>query len=174
MCSFSLGSLNIRSRKVKAENRPETKDEQSRYEDLPSDYFVCVQPGCRSVRLNGDTAFPFQTAERSNGNFNLVVSGNDTEGTELLVGWKPRDAVLIRFQPKPPDNSIHAVREDKGFVFTDPRSRRFLWLGELKDLKAQRSASELAQFIHRAAVDDLEWLRLAADDGGIDFESRTT
>lgn len=152
--------------------RPETKDEQIRFVDLPSDYIVCVQPGCHSVRLKGETSFPFQTAERSDDTFNLVVRDDESEGTELLVGWKPRDAVLIRFHPKPWDNAIRAVREDEGFVFTDTRGRRFLWLGELKDLKAQRSASELAQFIHTAAVDDLEWLRLAAEGSGIDFESR--
>jgi hypothetical protein len=165
--TLSLGSI-LKVLRI----RPVNEEERSRYRDIPSDYLVCVQPGCHSVRLKGETAFPFQTALRSDSTFNLVVRDDDSEGTSLLVGWKPRDAALIRFLAIPPQRSIRAAREDEGFVFTDTHCRRFLWLGDIKDLKAQRSASELAQFIHTAAVNDLEWLRLAAEQGGIDFESR--
>jgi hypothetical protein len=164
--SLSLGSI------LKAlRTRPETEKEQERYEDLPFDYFVCVQPGCHSVRLKGETAFPCQTASWNEEKFNLVVRDNTKCDLPLLVGWKPREAVLLRFEPEG-DGSVRASPSEEGFVFTDKRGRRFLWLADLKDLKAQRSASELAQFIHTAAVDDLEWLRLAGEGGGIDFEAR--
>jgi hypothetical protein len=38
----------------------------------------------------------------------------------------------------------------------------YLWLADIKDLKAQRDASELAAQLHRVGIDELEWLRRAA------------
>jgi len=38
-----------------------------------------------------------------------------------------------------------------------------VWLGDLKDLKAQKDASEVAASVHRVGIDDLEWLRLASE-----------
>jgi hypothetical protein len=152
--------------------KSETKTGQS-LDDLPADYLVCVQPRCHSVRLDQETAFPFQTAVRARPKFNLVVKDDQTEDTELLVGWKPRDAVMIRFKPDPAAQSVRATRTTMGFVFVDSSGHQLLWLGDIKDMKAQRNASELAGHIHTAGVDDFEWLRLAAVTDKIDFEAKT-
>jgi hypothetical protein len=50
--------------------------------------------------------------------------------------------------------------------------RRFLWLGDIKDMKAQRDASELAKHIHTPGVDDYEWLRMASQKDKIDFGAK--
>jgi hypothetical protein len=141
-------------------------------DDVPVEYLVCVQPRCHSVRLDRKTAFPFQTAVRSPLKFNLVVKDDQTEGTELLVGWKPQDAMMLRFEPDAVSQSVRATRTETGFVFVDSDDLQLLWLGDIKDMKAQRNASELAAHIHTAGVDDFEWLRLAVTDK-IDFEVKT-
>jgi hypothetical protein len=151
--------------------RPETKETQEVYRDLSFDYLVCTQPKCHSVRLPGETSFPFQSAFASAGRFNLVVKDNEVAGTGLMVGWKPRDTVVIRFAPLTPGQSIHAVRSGENFEFEDSVGRKFLWLGDIKDMKAQRDASELARHIHTPGVDDYEWLRVASESDKIDFDA---
>ncbi len=152
--------------------RHETEEMQSLYADLHYGYLVCVQPRCESVRLDTERSFPFQGAVVSEEKFNLVVKDDKSEGTELLVGWKPRDAVIIRFTPQKPGQCIRAIRSGDQFEFEDSRGRKFLWLGDIKDLKAQRNASELAQHIQTAGVNDYEWLRCAIRSDEIDFASK--
>lgn len=129
------------------------------YADLPTDYLICVQPRCDGVRLDGPTTFPFQTAKPESNKFNLVVRDGEGDGTELLVSYKPRDAVLVKFAPVPDHRTVRAEPVDENFVFVDVRQRRFVWLGDIKDLKAQRDASELAARMHSVGIDDFEWLR---------------
>jgi hypothetical protein len=143
--------------------RPEPKDLHDLYADLPSDYLVCVQPGCDSLRLENSTSFPFQSATRNPTRFNLVVKDEATEGVELLVSYKPRDAVMLSFKPDQSFGTVRAALDEEGrFLFEDERGRIFLWLGDIKDLKAQRDASLLAANVHSVAIDEFEWLRLAA------------
>jgi hypothetical protein len=143
--------------------RPEAKDQDSVHAEIQSDYLVCVQPGCDSLRLKNPTAFPFQTATRNPKEFNMVVKDDDTEGVELLVSYKPCDAVMLTFKPAQSFESVRAARDEEGrFFFKDERGRIFLWLGDVKDLKAQRDASLLAANVHSVALDEFEWLRLAA------------
>ena len=143
--------------------RPEPKDLHELYADLPSDYIVCVQPRCDSLRLENPTSFPFQAATYNPAEFNLVVKDDAVEGVELLVSYKPRDAVMLTFKPEQPFGAVRASLDEEGrFFFKDERGRIFLWLGDVKDLKAQRDASLLAANVHSVAIDEFEWLRLAA------------
>ncbi len=140
------------------------------------DYLLCVQPRCDSVRLSSDTAFPFQTAFAATSGFHLVLNDGTDPRTLIHVNTKPRDAVMIRFSPDAKSQSVRAVpmpdmegpaaldplNQQNRFVFADIRGRKYLWLADIKDLKAQRDASELAAQLHRVGIDELEWLRRAA------------
>ena len=155
---LTLGAV-LKAKRV----RPEPKDLHELYADLPSDYIVCVQPGCDSLRLGNSTSFPFQAATHNPEKFNLVVKDDAMEGIELLVSYKPRDAVMLIFKPEQSFGTVRAALDDEGhFFFEDERGRIFLWLGDVKDLKAQRDASLLAANVHSVAIDEFEWLRLAA------------
>jgi hypothetical protein len=140
------------------------------------DYLLCVQPRCDSVRLSSDTAFPFQTAFTATSGFHLVLNDGTDPQTLIHINTKPRDAVMIRFSPDAKSQTVRAVpkpgtagtasidplNQQNRFVFTDIRGRQYLWLADIKDLKAQRDASELAAQLHRVGIDELEWLRRAA------------
>ena len=139
----------------------------SKPRELPSPYLVCVQPLCHSVGFKTETYFPFQTAtipQKPTDPFNLVVREEDTLQRDLLVGWKPRDAVGFRFNPDPTYQQVRAVKEGSRYVFRDTEDRSFLWLGDIKTDRAQRSASELASHIHTIGVDEFEWLREGAKE----------
>lgn len=137
--------------------RPQTKD---REEEFPYQYLVCVQPRCDSVRLKSATSFPFQIATFNETTFNLIVNEEMIGHRTLRVSYKPRDIVMRRFLPDTSTETIRATKDALGqFVFTDGTGMSFAWVGDIKDLKAQRDASELAVSVHRVGLDEFEWLR---------------
>lgn len=142
---------------------PMNESETALYAGLTDEFYVCMQPRCDSVRLEGDVSFPFQTAKASGEVFNLVVKerGQNT-GTPVLVGSKLSTVVVISFPRDETSKTVRAVEQDDGFVFTDTLGRKFIWLGDLRDMKAQQDASALAATLHRVGLDQLEWLRLAS------------
>ena len=144
---------------------PMDESETALYAGLTDEFYVCMQPRCDSVRLQDtDVGFPFQTARTSSLLFNLVIKerGQDA-GTPVLVGSKLSNVVVISFPREDATKSVRAVKQDDGFVFTDTRGRKFLWLGDLRDMKAQQDASALAATLHRVGLDQLEWLRMASN-----------
>lgn len=122
-------------------------------------YLVCIQPRCDSVRLEGVTAFPFQPAATDTA-FNLVVRNNAGSDCMLRVSRRPRDTLMIRFTPGAALR-VKASRDKDHFVFTDAAGARYWWLGDVRDLKAQREATEFAYQAHRVGYDEHEWLRMA-------------
>jgi hypothetical protein len=143
---------------------PVNEAEMPMYAGLSAQFYVCMQPRCDSVRLDKSQGFPFQTAAPSSGGFNLVVKerGQDS-GTPLMMAGKLADVVIVPFTPDAGTRTVRAELQDDGsFVFTDDHHRKFVWLGDMRDLKAQQDASSLAASVHRVGLDELEWLRLAA------------
>jgi hypothetical protein len=137
---------------------PQTKEME---EEFPFQYLVCVQPRCDSVRLKDVTSFPFQIATFNETTFNLVVSEELAGQRTLRVTYKPRDVVMRKFVPDPSSETVQATKNSAGqFLFTDKAGISFAWVGDIKDLKAQRDASELAVSVHRVGIDEFEWLRL--------------
>lgn len=150
---------------------PANEAEVPMYASLTAPFYVCMQPRCDSVRLDKSQGFPFQTAIPSTETFNLVVKerGQDS-GTPLLMAGKLADVVVIPFTPDADTKTVRAELQDDGsFVFIDDHHRKFVWLGDMRDLKAQQDASALAASVHRVGLDELEWLRLASRKSKIYF-----
>ncbi len=149
---------------------PINEADQAKYAGL-SGYYVCMQPRCDSVRLEQLQAFPFQTAEAASGPFNLVVKERGlASGTPLMMSGKLSELVLFRFKPDEVAKVVKGELREDGFVFKDDLEREFLWLGDIRDLKAQQDASALAANVHRVGLDEHEWLRRAArKDAKINF-----
>ena len=115
------------------------------------------------MRLTGATGFPFQTGEAATKEFNLAVKERDlSTGTPLLVSGKPGNTQVVKFEPDPDAKSVRATKDGDDFVFTDIKGREYIWLGDIKDMKAQHDASALAASVHRVGLVELEFLRLAA------------
>jgi hypothetical protein len=131
------------------------------YADIESDYLICVQPRCDSVRLDGPRAFPFQQAKHDPQKFNLIAP-NEAESAYLVVDSRPMAGIILKFAPAQNETVIRAQSEAGAFVFKDDRGRAFEWIADLDDLKAQRLASDLGASTHRVGVDEFEWLRLGA------------
>lgn len=141
---------------------PKNDAEVAAYAGLVSEYYVCMQPRCDSVRLDGMTGFPFQTAEASTSVFNMVVKERGlSTGTPLLVSGKLSQVSIFKFAPDSKTLLVQGVERNGDYIFTDDHGREFVWLGDVRDLKAQQDASALAASVHRVGLDEHEWLRLA-------------
>lgn len=131
-------------------------------DDVGCDYLLCMQPTCDAVRLEGPTPFPFQRATYNEARFNLIVNEEGADGY-LQLDLKPRDMIILQFAPTDGGDTVLAARDASGdFLFSDTTGRKFQWMGDMANMKAQGFASDVAANQHRVGGDDLEWLRLGS------------
>ncbi|MBZ9918260.1 hypothetical protein FJ942_19295 [Mesorhizobium sp. B2-4-2] len=144
---------------------PKNDAEKLLYDDLGANFFVCLQPVCDSVRIDELTGFPFQTGNAATQKFNLVVRERDiSPGTPLLINSKLGHTHVLRFQPDQKARCVRATKVGDDFVFTDSRKREFIWLGDIRDMKAQHDATAIAANAQRVGLVELEWFRLATEN----------
>jgi hypothetical protein len=134
---------------------------------LPSgetpELLLCMQPRCDSVRLKKAFPFPFQTIDSAGANFNIALRDVGGEAREAWVNLKPRDSKMLTFMPEEGTRTVRAVLEDGLLVFTDDGGRKYAWLGDVKEMKAQKWAGDLGGRVLGVALDDFEWLRIASE-----------
>ena len=128
-----------------------------------SQYRLCVQPVCDSVRLDRPRLFPF---------LRLTVVGKDkpakyvvphptgTGWIRLASGSFPRDIEMISFDPRP-KRQVTAQATSDVHVFLAQDGMVWRWVGELKTDFAQQVAVELSQRFARVGVDEPELLRIS-------------
>ena len=124
---------------------------------------LCMQPRCDSVRLKQAFAFPFQTIDCTRTDFNIVLRDVAGDAREAWVNLKPRDSRMIAFNPNAATRTVRAVLEDGVLVFIDDQGAKYAWLGDLKEMKAQKWAGDLGGRVLGVGLDDFEWLRTAAE-----------
>lgn len=130
-------------------------------------YLLCTQPRCDAIRLEGSRPFPFQTVSVKFGlSYGLVASvqmlGGSTKTVKLRVEQKPCDTRMITFAPSAAKR-VKAARDSSGrLVFLDTDKQSYLWIGDLRDMVAQRTASMVAARLHEVGIDEYEWLRLSS------------
>lgn len=127
-------------------------------------YLICLQPACDSVRLTGDTAFPFQVAEPSEA-FNIVLKHQaQGDGVKAKIRSRPRDGEMIVFACDPTKKRVLAQRSPDGaaYAFIDKNGASYEWIGDLKALKAQSIAGQVGSRMNSVGLNDLEWLRINA------------
>ncbi|MGU3465567.1 response regulator receiver domain [Methylobacterium sp. C33D] len=154
--TLSLGSVIV---KLDAQNNP-----------IRDHYLLCTQPRCDAVRIEKTRRFPFQMGRLATPQaFNLVASEPGTaDGEEpiyVIIEMKPHDTVMVEFEAKIDQRVMaEAVGNSFHFVACDKPATRYLWLGDLRDLTAQRTAGAVASRLHEVGIDEFEWLRLHAKE----------
>lgn len=130
--------------------------------DAP-ELLLCMQPRCDSVRLKKAFAFPFQTIDSAGTNFNIALRDVAGEAREAWVNLKPRDSKMLTFTPDAVTRTVRAAPEDGVLVFTDDAGNKYAWLGDVKEMKAQKWAGDLGGRVLGVGLDDFEWLRTASE-----------
>ena len=124
----------------------------------PETYWVCIQPGCDSVRLSGDISFPFLPVS-DKGTIQCVIPNASDSFIRKKISLKFSDCRKIKFAADPDSKDIKSIKEDDQFYFQDTNNNRFQFICELKPLYAQRLSNKFAANISRVATNNSEWLR---------------
>ena len=128
-----------------------------------SEYFLCVQPKCDSVRLSTDSGFPLlplKKAGSSGKDSRLVLELESGNWVQLKFNAKPSELIIQAFKPrKCPPKDVVAKKCQGGFYFEDIQGRKYRWIAELKNEHALRVAGEIAGSLARTGPNDSEWLR---------------
>lgn len=128
-----------------------------------TEYFVCIQPLCDSVRLTCATAFIFLKVRKASGsNFSHVVRKKDGNYLRLDVRATSKSLALFNFLPDPDYRVVKASLSNNQFEFLTSDQKIFLWCGELKQAVTQSIVNSVAAQMSRVGFDSFEWLRLKA------------
>ena len=129
-----------------------------------SQYLLCIQPKCDSVRLRSATGFPLipLRVTQDNQPFAIVIENPNHEWVTLDVDTKPSRLVFASFAPQDPKKGeIVASKRAFDYFFSDTTGTEYQWLGELKDEHAMQFAGEVAANLGRPGPNYSEWLRRA-------------
>ena len=124
-------------------------------------YWVCIQPGCDSVRLSGNVYFPFLSIS-DKGSFQCVIPADPNNSDSFVrkkISLKFSDCRNIQFVADPISKNVKSMKDADQFYFQDTNNNRFQFICELKPLYAQRLSNKFAANISRVATNNSEWLR---------------
>jgi hypothetical protein len=132
-----------------------------------SEYWLCLQAACDSVRVTTKTAFFFVPLEVVEGQPEHVVPIIDAQGKVSYIGLKLMSkaytkSVSFVFEPTLCDASlmVSAVRRTNGaFSFTDVRGNSYLWIADLKQRRALRVSQKVGSELARIGFDEFEPFR---------------
>lgn len=133
--------------------------------ELPEDderFWLCIQPVCDSVRIQGARAFPLLPLEEptSARQFDLVVS-DGTEFRDLSIQYASHGLRMEEFVPSEGQERVFPSTdsEETRFVAADGE-RHYRLVGRLKWGQARRVIDRFARRTGRVGLDESEWLRL--------------
>jgi hypothetical protein len=143
-------------------------------------YWLCVQPVCDSIRLEGPTRFPMLRLERWEAyarkqQFHIVVPGPASTDPPLRL-WaasKPQDLHIIEVCPTVSATARFQGDEKGALRLPATNGASLLWLGQLKPAHAQRVAENLGRWMTRVGLDESEWLRRRGRDKEVPAERVT-
>lgn len=134
-------------------------------DNIPTDYWVCMQPLCDSVRLTQPAQFPLLPLRRSKSEdkFDFVVMDNDAYITVEAVGLKLSEMALTTFAPDPQLQMVIASWEEGLWLFKDQQNREYRWLGDLRIDKAHKVLHSVVTTAGRIGIDEYEYYRHASE-----------
>jgi hypothetical protein len=136
-----------------------------------SEYLVCVQARCDSVRIKKPRGYPFlplRPVAPNGDKFDVILKEGD-EYRRLLLGENPKPYELRLIPFSAADlKTVKAKRldnPDPNYYFTDEDGISYQWMGEFRFAHAQRLSNRFGAALSRVGVDESEWLRLWAKSG---------
>lgn len=127
-----------------------------------SEWWLCVQPLCDSVRLKGKTRMPFLPYRKVDKEpFDLVIV-RSSEILQFRLSLEPSDLNHFTFAPDQDEESILLTTDDGDPRFIDTDGASWHFACRLKTAHAQRIAHSLGAKFSRVGLNESEWLRKQA------------
>ena len=135
-------------------------------QDPDREYWLCLQPSCDSVRLKERSAFLFVLLEGDEKSPEHVVPCGTSRIEMSFIGLKTPSKGYTRtasfqFAPDPETETVRAERRGKRgrLYFRSVTGRKFVWVADLKQRRALRTASAIGQQMSRPGFDEFEPFR---------------
>ncbi len=133
------------------------------------DFLLCIQPRCDSVRIMGETPFPFLTMTKKRplaATKQLLVvnartnSASSPANIELWINPIPSRQEMLTFCPdRSFGDHIEAIIDQSTRVFKTTDGRQYEWIADMKDFLAQKICDQLSGRQSSIGLDEYEWLR---------------
>lgn len=130
-------------------------------------YWLCIQPVCDSVRLDRLSSFPLlplrlsKTPEK----FDVVVHSGDGYLTLDCGVMKMGALRLANFMPDFEAEEVLASRSVDHWLFEDDQCRAYRWLGDMRLDRAHKMLHALVTAAGRIGIDEYDYLRNASTLG---------
>ena len=134
-------------------------------QDPRSNYLLCLQPSCDSVRLVGKQTFLFVLLEENIDHPDHVVPFRAEDKTNFIGLKVPNKGytrvVTFEFSPDSSTKKVLAERNEKDdlLYFKSVDGHEFTWIAQLKQRPALRTVSKIGQQMSRPGFDEFEPFR---------------
>ncbi|MCY3849330.1 MAG: response regulator receiver domain [Acidimicrobiaceae bacterium] len=123
--------------------------------------WLCVQPLCDSVRLEGPRAFPLVPISEETNGLKAMICPPDRDPTCITFVTNLHQLVHVRFAPNGAQ-AVVAEGDRLDWHFTDVNGTRYRVVTRLRPDLAAHVAHTLSSAATRIGTDQSEWLRLGA------------
>jgi hypothetical protein len=130
----------------------------------PTNYYICIQQRCDSVRIRKDEERKFlflPLSVSTDNSFHIITP----DGTKLKLEKKSYSVKTIKFKCENNDGEIKGITQNDKFIFKEnyDDGDTFEWILDLKDLHSQRIVTSYVSLLSRVGLDESEWLRMAGN-----------
>ena len=122
-------------------------------------YFLCIQPSCDTLRLEGPTQFIFASLSINDSTFDVVVRNSEGEDICLRLDTKASMIQTFTFDPDESTRTVLSETDKDGQTFKSTSGELFTWVCDLKRFFAQRFVHRIASDLSRIGLDEFEWQR---------------
>jgi hypothetical protein len=131
-----------------------------------SQYLLCIQPVCDSIRLKSESPFPFLPLKQSkDGDHCDFIVADRSSAVRLALKDRPAEVRMVVFKPSGKGREIVARKSHTGRFFkaSGKTTTTYRWVADLKPEHAQRVANNFAYKLSRVGLTESEWVRRGDD-----------
>lgn len=123
-------------------------------------YYICLQPPCDCVRIQGERCFIFAPLDKVNVekkfDFVSIENGNLIY---LKKDKKVYNLKMIKFSPKDEDKYISSYRDNDTFYFESDDHEIYIFILQLKEVQTLRTIRDSSEELSRIGLMESDWLR---------------
>jgi len=128
--------------------------------DTQTIYWLCLQPSCDCIRLDGVRGFPMLRLSQSMDRFGLVIK-HDDKFVHLRVDPRPFKVRTVEFKPDSAKKCVLSERRPDGSYWFKSKDPNYTcrWIADLKFEQAHRAVQALSSQNSRVGLTESEWQR---------------
>ena len=127
--------------------------------NLTSQFLLCIQPKCDSVRIKDDRNFLFLTLDHVEENFDIVIVDDNNVVIKLSISKNVHDIVTYKFSANE-NGAVRSINIGGVPSFRSANTPLLNWIAQLKESLSLSIVQKYSSDLSRVGFDQYEWLRL--------------